>query len=119
MSGVTRAGIAGALVVTAAVLLVFGYTGEATPASVSAAQLATPLWSARRVPQPIADGVGSQRLQRALDQTYGGDGTCFLVESSGTVLASHGVDTPLIGASTQKLLVAAAVLSAIGPDSVF
>ena len=33
------------------------------------------------------------------------------------MLATHDADTPLIGASTQKLLVAAAALSILGPDS--
>ena len=42
--------------------------------------------------------------------------TCFLVDGSGAQLASHDPDTPLIGASTQKILVAAAMLATLGPD---
>ena len=78
--------------------------------------MATPVWSARRVPQPLVDAVGAQRLQRTLDDEFGGEGTCFLVDGSGAQLAVHNPDTPLIGASTQKVLVAAAMLSTLGPD---
>ena len=41
---------------------------------------------------------------------------CFLVQADGHVLASRNADTPLIGASTQKLLVAAAALATLTPD---
>ena len=68
------------------------------------------------MPQPLVDAVGAQRLQRTLDDEFGGEGTCFLVDGSGAQLAVHNPDTPLIGASTQKVLVAAAMLSTLGPD---
>ena len=67
-------------------------------------------------PQPLVDAVGAQRLQAVLDTDIGGDGTCFLVDGSGAQLAAHNPDMPLVGASTQKLLVAAAMLSTFGPD---
>ena len=51
-----------------------------------------------------------------LDADVGGDGTCFLVNGSGALLAAHNPDLPLVGASTQKVLVAAAMLSTFGPD---
>ena len=51
-----------------------------------------------------------------LDAEFHGEGTCFLVDGSGAQLASHNPDTPLIGASTQKVLVAAATLATLGPD---
>ncbi|MEX1007526.1 MAG: D-alanyl-D-alanine carboxypeptidase/D-alanyl-D-alanine-endopeptidase [Acidimicrobiia bacterium] len=86
--------------------------GSATPPAAAT----TPLWSARRVPQPLVDAVGAQRLQRVLDSEIGGDGTCFLVDGSGAELASHNADAPFIGASTQKVLVAAAMLATFGPD---
>lgn len=78
--------------------------------------VATPLWSPRRVPRPIVDAVGAQRLQVLLDEGIGGDGRCFLVDGGGAVLASRNPDLPLIGASTQKLLVAAAMLATLGND---
>jgi D-alanyl-D-alanine carboxypeptidase/D-alanyl-D-alanine-endopeptidase (penicillin-binding protein 4) len=77
------------------------------------------LWSVRRVPEPVVDAVGAQHLQSALDAAAPGDGTCFVVNTGNHVLASHGADTPLMGASTQKVLVAAAALSSLGPDSTF
>jgi D-alanyl-D-alanine carboxypeptidase/D-alanyl-D-alanine-endopeptidase (penicillin-binding protein 4) len=116
MSARTRAIVAAALALGAVVALVIAFSGESAPASTSTGRLATPLWSARRVPQPVVDAVGAQRLQRALDQSFGGSGVCFLVQADGHVLASRNADTPLIGASTQKLLVGAAALATLSPE---
>jgi D-alanyl-D-alanine carboxypeptidase/D-alanyl-D-alanine-endopeptidase (penicillin-binding protein 4) len=77
----------------------------------------TPAWSARRVPQPIVDAVGAQRLQTALDATTAGTDTCFLVDEGGAPLAAHNGDAPLIPASTQKLLTASVVLAVLGPQT--
>ena len=121
-----RALVAGLLLVAAAVALVVAFTtGGPGSGSNAAAQagstpaLTTPLWSIRRVPEPVVEAVGAQRLQAALDAAAPGDGTCFVVSAGNHTLATHGADTPLIGASTQKLLVAAAALSQLGPDSTF
>jgi D-alanyl-D-alanine carboxypeptidase/D-alanyl-D-alanine-endopeptidase (penicillin-binding protein 4) len=114
MSGRTRALVASGLAVAAIVVLVLAFTGEAVPAPSDAGQVTTPLWSARRVPEPIASAVGAQRLQHALDQSFGGSGVCFVVDADGRPVASHAPDTPLIPASTQKLLVGAAALAILG-----
>ena len=93
---------------------------SADPAKASGSSVAmpgTPAWSARRVPQPIVDAVGAQRLQAALDATTAGTDTCFLVDEGGAPLASHNPDTPLIPASTQKLLTASAGLAVLGPTT--
>jgi serine-type D-Ala-D-Ala carboxypeptidase/endopeptidase (penicillin-binding protein 4) len=90
--------------------------GDEASSAAASAPITTPLWSARRVPQPVVDAVGAQRLQRLLDSELGGDGTCFLVDGSGAELANHNADAPLMGASTQKVLVAAAMLATFGPD---
>jgi D-alanyl-D-alanine carboxypeptidase/D-alanyl-D-alanine-endopeptidase (penicillin-binding protein 4) len=114
--------VAGALLVAAAVALVVAFTSGDSGTTASAGPVAgvtTPLWSIRRVPEPVVEAVGAQHLQRALDAAAPGDGTCFVVNAGTHTLASHGADTPLIGASTQKLLVAAAALSVLGPDSTF
>jgi D-alanyl-D-alanine carboxypeptidase/D-alanyl-D-alanine-endopeptidase (penicillin-binding protein 4) len=79
--------------------------------------LATPLWSPRRVPQPIVEGVGAQRLQTSLDQALVGDNSCYLVDEGGAPLASHGIDAALVPASTQKLVTVAVALSILGPDA--
>lgn len=117
-----RALVAGALIVAAVLMLVVAFTrgssandAQATPG----AAVATPLWSVRRFPEPVVEAVGTQHLQSALDAAAPGDGTCFVVSAGNHVLATHGADTPLIGASTQKLLVAAAALSVLGPDTTF
>jgi serine-type D-Ala-D-Ala carboxypeptidase/endopeptidase (penicillin-binding protein 4) len=90
-----------------------GDTASAEPAPLSSA-----LYSPRRVPQPLVDGVGAQRLQGALDAVAGGPTSCFEVDAGRSVVASHDATAPLMGASTQKLLVAAAALTTLGPDSV-
>jgi len=79
--------------------------------------LDTALWSPRRVPQPLVDAVGAQRLQATLDEAVGGVEACFVVDEGGAPLATHGGDLALIPASTQKLLTAAAGLAVLGPDT--
>ena len=82
-------------------------------------ELVTALWSPRRVPQPLVDAVGAQRLQAALDGAVavGGVDSCFVVTEGGAPLATHGADVGLVPASTQKLLTAAAALAVLGPDT--
>lgn len=108
--------LAALLVVAAAAAVVVALSGDDGVASRSSATLSTPLWSPRRVPGLVVDAVGAQKLQAALEATAGGAGSCFVVESGGHVVASHGADTPLAGASTEKLLTAAAALQVLGPD---
>jgi D-alanyl-D-alanine carboxypeptidase/D-alanyl-D-alanine-endopeptidase (penicillin-binding protein 4) len=111
--------VAAALAVAAVIAVVFAFVGDdpSSGGETTAQALTTPMWSARRVPQPIVDAVGAQRLQRRLDEDFGGDGTCFFVDAAGGAqLAVHNPDTPLLGASTQKILVAAATLATFGND---
>jgi D-alanyl-D-alanine carboxypeptidase/D-alanyl-D-alanine-endopeptidase (penicillin-binding protein 4) len=111
--------VASVLVVAAAALLALAFSGGETQAASVGNAATTPLWSVRRVPQPVVQAVGSQHLQAALDGTAPGDGTCFLVKVGASTLAAHNQASPLLGASTQKILVAAAALSALGPDTKF
>ena len=110
--------VAAAFALAAVVAVVFAFAGDDTSSGTDATAraLATPMWSARRVPQPIVDAVGAQRLQRVLDEDFGGDGTCFVVDAGGAQLAAHNPDLPLLGASTQKVLVAAAMLATFGNE---
>lgn len=56
-------------------------------------------------------------LQAQLDAALAGTNSCLDVETSGgKVLYQHQPATPMIPASTQKLLVAEAALSVLGPD---
>jgi D-alanyl-D-alanine carboxypeptidase/D-alanyl-D-alanine-endopeptidase (penicillin-binding protein 4) len=116
-----RALVAGALLVAAAVALVVAFTSgsDSEAHADSGAAATTPLWSVRRIPEPVVEAVGALHLQSALDAATPGDTTCFVVQAGNHTLATRGADTPLIGASTQKLLAAAAALSILGPDSTF
>ena len=91
--------------------------GEETVEVVDRGQIATPLWSPRRVPQPIVDAVGALRLQAALDAQVVGLDACFVVDEGGAPLAARLPDTPLVPASTEKLVTAAVALAVLGPDS--
>lgn len=112
-----RRWIAAILVLGAVAALVFAFTGDPSPSGAApVAAGATPMWSARRVPQPIVDGVAGQRLARRLATDVAGTSGCYMVQSGGTVVASNQVDTPFIPASGQKLFVATAALETLGPD---
>jgi serine-type D-Ala-D-Ala carboxypeptidase/endopeptidase (penicillin-binding protein 4) len=89
---------------------------DAPAATTNAKRLATPLWSPRRVPQPIVDAVGAQRLQSQLDAEAGTGQTCVVVNAGSGDLASHNPTLAVTPASTQKLLTSLAVVSALGPD---
>jgi D-alanyl-D-alanine carboxypeptidase/D-alanyl-D-alanine-endopeptidase (penicillin-binding protein 4) len=117
MTTTARRVTAAVLLLGALVALVVAFSGSDSNAGPPATAAATtPMWSVRRVPEPIVDAVGAQRLQAALDRAAPGAGTCFVVNSGTRTIAAHNPDSPLIGASTQKLLVAAAALSILGPD---
>lgn len=79
-------------------------------------RLATPLWSPRRVPEPIVDAVGGQRLQSQLDAELGPGQSCVVVHAGSGDVASHNPTLALAPASTEKLLTALAAMSALGPD---
>jgi len=95
---------------------------DAAPRDVSRAT--TPLWSPRRLPGSFVDPLNAEH-ERAAASSYQGaldaqvarfGNACFVVERGTTVLAAHNADTPLLPASTQKLLTAAAALTTLGAD---
>jgi len=108
--------------VVAGAIAVLG-SSDAAVAS-NAAPAATPLWSPRRLPGPFVDPLNADHeraaalgYQHALDADVARYGdACFVVERGSTVIASHNADEPLLPASTQKLLTAAAALTTLGPD---
>ena len=111
------------LVVAAAAAAVTGMR-ESAPSAVAASELATPVWSVRRVPGLVVDPINRDReadtaaeLQSRLAAEAARFGNaCFEVRRGSAIIAAGSADAALIPASTQKLLVAAASLAVLGPD---
>lgn len=125
MSSRARAAVSlGLIIAAAAAMAVAVRTESTTRAGATPVITGTPLWSARRLPGPFVDPVNAQRdvaaaaqMQAALDAEIGRySNVCFLVGRGSTLLAVRNADTPLIPASTQKLLTAAAALTTLGAD---
>tara|TARA_Y100000590_G_scaffold173569_2_gene198458 strand:+ start:1979 stop:3412 length:1434 start_codon:yes stop_codon:yes gene_type:complete len=83
--------------------------------------LATPLFSARRVPvflqAPIADKELKTELEKIVAQLPGL--SCVNVLEDGRVIYERLSNEPVVPASTQKLLTAIALLDVFGPDHKF
>jgi D-alanyl-D-alanine carboxypeptidase/D-alanyl-D-alanine-endopeptidase (penicillin-binding protein 4) len=82
---------------------------------------ATPVLSARRVPEVIAAPVADRHLAEDLDGWLAGSppNTCLVVDAEGREVYGHNPASPVTGASTQKLLTATGLLLALGPDATF
>jgi D-alanyl-D-alanine carboxypeptidase/D-alanyl-D-alanine-endopeptidase (penicillin-binding protein 4) len=97
--------------------IVVAQRGPAAPGeSEGGPRLVTPLWSPRRVPQPIVETVATQRLQGELDEAIDGTDACFAVSGPEGLIASNSPDAQRIPASTLKLFTAAVALDVMGPD---
>jgi D-alanyl-D-alanine carboxypeptidase/D-alanyl-D-alanine-endopeptidase (penicillin-binding protein 4) len=109
--------ISAALLVAALVCAVLAVLDSgAASTGTSAPTLGTPLWSPRRVPTLLVDAVGAQRLQSALNAELAAEPTsCYEVAEGAEPIASHNPDTPLVPASTQKLLTTTAAVAILGP----
>ena len=80
--------------------------------------LATPVLSARRVVDELAQPVGEARLAAALQPIAAslGDSSCLRVTLDGQQIVDVHGDTPLIPASTMKLLTSSVALDVLGAD---
>ena len=91
-----------------------GTTGSAEPAGPGPAPSTTAAPTPSTTPTTLAPLAA---LNTGLDTALAGTNSCLTVTgASGGVLYQHQPDTPLIPASTQKLLVAAAALTTLGPN---
>ncbi len=104
------------LVAAAAGCAYFGLREDDAPAATPSSRLATPLWSPRRIPQPLVDAVGSQHLQARLDGEMGSNQSCIAVTTGAGVIAARNSDAAMAPASTEKVATALAALSTLGPD---
>lgn len=104
------------LITVAAACAYFGLRQDDAPATTRSSRLTTPLWSPRRVPQPLVDAVGAQRLQARLDGATGGSQSCVVVASGAGIIAAHNPDVAFVPASTEKVATGLAALSTLGPD---
>jgi serine-type D-Ala-D-Ala carboxypeptidase/endopeptidase (penicillin-binding protein 4) len=103
----------------ALVAVVCGWLALRSPQSGAAVATATrPLWAPDRLPALLAEAQGTVELERAVDELLAGSGarTCLAVYEGDRPVLLRRPDDALIPASTQKLLVATAVLNALGPD---
>jgi len=92
---------------------------SAAPPRAAAPSARTPLVSARRVPGLYVDAVAVSRLRTLLGTVAAPVAACVAVDDRSTPLVRLNSGRPLAAASTQKLLVAAAALSVLGPDHRF
>lgn len=88
---------------------------------VSTARVVTPVMSMRRVPHALLQPQRDTAVQAAvasIPSRQPGQ-SCLFVSESGRELVASSPDDQLVPASTQKLLVGAAILDILGPDSTF
>jgi D-alanyl-D-alanine carboxypeptidase/D-alanyl-D-alanine-endopeptidase (penicillin-binding protein 4) len=79
-------------------------------------QAPTPLWSPRRAPNLFTDAAARVKLQHAIEAAAGSGEHCVAVDDTGGPLAGVNADTPLIPASTVKLLTAIAAVDTFPAD---
>lgn len=80
--------------------------------------LSTGLFSYRRASQGISEFTDRDRLAEAVDPVLGfiNEQSCAAVSVDGQPVISKNADTPVMPASTQKLLIAAVALETLGED---
>ncbi|HTN81503.1 MAG TPA: D-alanyl-D-alanine carboxypeptidase/D-alanyl-D-alanine-endopeptidase [Acidimicrobiales bacterium] len=115
----------GALVAVVGLIALTNVVGHAEEPAAAASglptHLSTPVLSARRVVDELVEPVGEQRLAGKLQPFAAslGASSCLSVTIDGKeIVDTHG-DTPLLPASTLKLLTGSAALDVLGADHVY
>lgn len=88
-----------------------GYSGRTFPA--------TPIASARRVPELLIEPIAARNLATELAPVIerAPAGTCVQITDDSHPVALHNADMPLVPASNMKVVTAGAALSIIGPKT--
>jgi D-alanyl-D-alanine carboxypeptidase/D-alanyl-D-alanine-endopeptidase (penicillin-binding protein 4) len=110
--------IALGLVLAVSVLSSAHDAARATPPPSSAPELATPLWSPRRIPRVVTAAAVEQRFSSVI-AGFAAPGRCVAVDGPDGPLARVAPALTLAPASTEKLLTGAAALSVLGTDHTF
>jgi serine-type D-Ala-D-Ala carboxypeptidase/endopeptidase (penicillin-binding protein 4) len=81
----------------------------------------TPVLSGRRVPVFLAAPVADRNLATAMADvmTRSPERTCVKITYAGRTLFEQNPDTPVVPASTEKLVTAVTALEVLGPDTRF
>jgi serine-type D-Ala-D-Ala carboxypeptidase/endopeptidase (penicillin-binding protein 4) len=109
----------GGTVVLAALSLLCGWLALRPDSSGATVETAPrPVWTPERLPALLAEAQGTADLERAVDELLSQSGTrsCVAVYEGARPVLLRRTGQPLIPASTQKILVAAALLAELGPD---
>lgn len=95
--------------------------GASESAQPTSSRLATPVLSARRVVDELIEPVGRARLQEALQPLASsmGASSCLRVTIDGDEVIDANGDTPLIPASTIKLLTSMTAIDVLGADHTY
>lgn len=109
----------GATALLAALSLLCGWLALRPAGSGAAVETAPrPVWTPERLPAILAEAQGTVDLERAVDELLAQSGTrsCVAVYEGVRPVLLRRIDQPLVPASTQKILVGAALLAELGPD---
>jgi serine-type D-Ala-D-Ala carboxypeptidase/endopeptidase (penicillin-binding protein 4) len=87
---------------------------DATPT----AALTTPVLSARRAPELLRSHIADTRIREALAPLLADApaDSCIVVTNGGRAVIARNPDRPMVPASTEKLLIGAVLLEALGED---